>query len=319
MAITRYLKIGEEAEYGVEATEYPETLDPESASIDPEGDDKLIYEGMGGLDRTVGLGVYSTAGDITIPLDDLVSGWFFKWALGEYEVTGTDDGEGNITAPYTHIFTPSTKPLMDSFSAKIGKDIFEHVFLGNVISSIEIEVESEWALMTVSVIGAKDKKDVLADTVDYTEGQFFTAPMASLTKGSTDRSASINSLSLSIETGADIESSQGFGSRFPTKAFRGSTIVEMEMELGFDDEEELLAFWGGNDGPSISNIEEMDYTLSFGDNIDFIFPRVVYTASGQPAEGREGITQSVTARALYDDVEKVGPIQITITNDKETY
>src|SRR5690625_3873702 len=121
MAITRYLKIGEESEYAVEATEYAETLDPESASIDPEGDDKLIYEGMGGLDRTAGLGVYSTAGDITIPLDDLATGWFWKWALGGYEVTGTDDGEGTISAPYTHIFTPKLGGLMDSFSAKIGK------------------------------------------------------------------------------------------------------------------------------------------------------------------------------------------------------
>ena len=313
MAITRYLKIGEEETYGTEALTYSETVDPETASIDPAGDDKLIYEGIGGLDRRAGLGVYSTAGDITLPLDDLVSGWFFKWALGGYEVTG--DG----TSGYTHIFSPDRTPLMQSFSAKIGKDIMEHVFLGNVIESIEIEVESEWALMTVTTLGAKDKRNALADTVDYTEGIFFTAPMASLTKGATDKSASINSLTLSIETGADIEGSQGFGSRFPTKAFRGSMVVEMEMELGFDSEEELIAFWGGADGPSTTTIEEMDYTLSFGNNLDFSFPRVVYTASGQPAEGREGIVQSLTARTLYDDVTKTGPIQISLTNDKATY
>jgi len=312
MAITRYLKIGKEDSYGVEAIVFPETIDPETVSIDPAGDDKLIYEGMSGLDRHAGLGIYSTGGDITFPLDDLVSGWFFKWALGGYEVTGT-------LPSFTHIFSPSTTPLMQSFSAKIGKDIMEHVFLGNVVESISLEVESEWALMTVTTLGAKDKKNVLATDVDYTEGKFFTAPMASLTKDATDKSANINTLSLSIETGADIESSQGFGSRFPTKAFRGSMVVEMEMELGFDSDEELIAFWGGSDGPSTSVIEEMVYTLSFGDNIDFIFPRMVYTASGQPAEGRDGLTQSVTARALYDDVNKTGPIQVSMTNDKETY
>lgn len=319
MAITRYLKIGEELEYGVEASEYPETLDPESASIDPVGDDKLIYEGMGGLDRKVGLGVYSTAGDITIPLDDKATGWFWKWALGGYEVTGTDDGEGNTTAPYTHIFSPATTPLMHSFSAKIGKDIFEHVFLGNVVSSISLEVDSEWALMTVSTVGAKDKKSTLDENIEYTEGTYFTAPMASLRKNNVDISASINSLSLSIETGANIEDSAGFGSRFPTKAFRGALVVNLEAELGFDSVEELLSFWGDNEGPSTSNIEEFGYTLSFGDNLDFIFPRLVYTASGQPAEGRDNITQSVTARALYDDVTKEGPIIVSITNDKPSY
>lgn len=319
MAITRYLKIGEESEYAVEASEYAETLDPESASIDPAGDDKLIYEGMGGLDRRAGLGVYSTAGDITIPLDDLATGWFWKWALGNYEVTGTDDGEGNITAPYTHIFSPATTPLMHSFSAKIGKDIFEHVFLGNVVSSISLEVANEWALMTVSTVGAKDKKSTLEQNIEYTEGTYFTAPMASLRKNNVDISASINSLSLSIETGANIEDSAGFGSRFPTKAFRGALVVNLEAELGFDSIEELIAFWGDNDGPSTTNINEFSYTLSFGDNLDLIFPRLVYTASGQPAEGRENITQSVTARALYDDVNKEGPIIVSLTNNKESY
>src|SRR5690606_23108175 len=238
---------------------------------------------MGGLDRRAGLGVYSTSGDITLPLDDLATGWFWKWALGNYEVTGTDDGEGNITAPYTHIFSPATTPLMHSFSAKIGKDIFEHIFLGNVVSSISLEVANEWALMTVSTVGAKDKKSTLEQNIEYTEGTYFTAPMASLRKNNVDISASINSLSLSIETGANIEDSAGFGSRFPTKAFRGALVVNLEAELGFDSIEELIAFWGDNDGPSTTNINEFSYTLSFGDNLDLIFPRLVYTASGQPA------------------------------------
>lgn len=313
MAITRYLKIGEEEKYAVEANEYTETLDPESASLDPAGDDKLIYEGMGGLDRTVGLGIYSTAGDITIPLDDQATGWFWKWALGNYEVEGNEEGG------YTHIFSPSTKPLMHSFSAKVGKDIFEHVFLGNVVSSISLEVESEWANMTVSVVGAKDKKSTLDPEIEYTDGQFYTASMASLKKGNTDKSADINSLSLSIETGANIENSAGFGSRFPTKAFRGPLVVELEMELGFDTVDELLEFWGGDTEPSTKNVKEFDYTLSFGNNLDIIFPRLVYTASGQPAEGREGIVQTLTARALYDDKTKTGPIIVSLTNNRQSY
>lgn len=312
MAITRYLMIGEESEYAVEASEYQETLDPESASFDPAGDDKLIYAGMGGLDRRAGLGVYSTAGDIIMPLDDLSTGWFWKWALGGYEVTGSGDS-------YTHIFSPKLGGLMQSFSAKIGKDIFEHVFLGNVVSSISVAVDNEWALMTISTVGAKDKKSTLETQLEYTEGVYFTAPMASLHKNDTDKSADVNSLTLNIETGANVEDSAGFGSRFPTKAFRGEMVVSIELELGFDSDEELLDFWGENDGPSTTNIEEFGYTLSFGNNLDFIFPRLVYTASGQPAEGRDNITQSVTARALYDDVNKEGPIIISLTNNKESY
>ncbi|MED4126309.1 phage tail tube protein [Halalkalibacterium halodurans] len=317
--IRRYLKIGEESQYGEEASEYPETLDPESASLEPEADDKMIYEGMSGIDRLAKLGVYSTSGSITLPLDDKATGWFWKWALGGYEVTGTDDGEGNVSAPYTHVFSPSREPLMKSFTARIGKDIMEHVFLGNVIESIELECDSEWALMTINTVGAKDKRSSLVDSVDFTEGNVFTAPMASLEKNGIDISPSVGALSLSLETGADIESSQGFGSRFPTKAFTGSMVVTVELTLGFDSADELIAFWGGSDGPSTENIEEFEYIIHFGSDLDFIFPRLVYTAASQPAEGRDGIEQTVTARALYHQGTKTGPILVSLTNDKESY
>lgn len=318
MAITRYLKIGEEAKYGEEATEYAETLDPESVSIEPESDDKMIYEGMSGLDRLAALGVYSTSGSITLPLDDLATGWFWKWLLVGYQVTGTDDGSGTETAPYTHVFSPQRQPLMPSFTAKVGKDIMEHVFLGNVIESIELEVESEWALMTINTLGAKDAKSTLSEPV-FTEGNVFTAPMASLEKSGVDVSASVNSMSLSIETGANIENSQGFASRFPTKAFMGSMVATLEITLGFDSADELIEFWGGSDGPSIDNIQEFDYVAHFGDTLDIIFPRLVYTASSQPAEGRDGIVQTLTARALFDEATGEGPVQVSLTNDKASY
>lgn len=304
--------IGEETEYAVEATEYSETLDPESAALDPESDDKLIYEGMSGIDRIAKLGVYSTSGSITLPLDDLATGWFWKWLLGGYEVEGTEPS-------YTHIFTPKRETLMPSFSAKVGKDFIEHTFLGNVIESVELAVENEWALLTINVLGAKDKKSTLEENIEFTEGNVFTAPMASLEKNSTDISASISAMNLSIETGADIERGQGFGSRFPTKAFAGSLVVNIELTLGFDTEDELITFWGGSDGPSNENIDEVEYSVHFGDNVDLTFPRLVYTASGQPAEGREGIEQTVTARALFDDTTKEGPILVSLTNGKESY
>src|SRR5690606_32486024 len=132
--------------------------------------------------RRAVLGGYSATGDITLPFVDLAISWYWMRALGYYVVTGSDVVEGYITAPYTHIFSPATTPLMHSFSAKIGKDIFEHIFLGNVVSSISLEVANEWALMTVSTVGAKDKKSTLEQNIEYTEGTYFTAPMASLRK-----------------------------------------------------------------------------------------------------------------------------------------
>jgi hypothetical protein len=159
----------------------------------------------------------------------------------------------------------------------------------------------------------------LASNIQFTEGNVFTAPMASLEKNGTDMSASVNSLSLTVETGANIENSQGFGSRFPKKAFMGSMVVTLEVALGFDSDKELIAFWGGSDGPSTTTLQEFSYALHLGSNLDIIFPRLIYTASSQPVEGREGIVQTVTARALFDQSTGTGPIQISLTNDKESY
>ncbi|MGP4041896.1 phage tail tube protein [Gracilibacillus sp. D59] len=318
MAITRYLQVGEESEYGVESTNYNATIDPESADIESEDDDKLIYEGMSGLDRIASLGVYSTSGSFSMPVDSILSGYFWKWALGGYAVTGTDDGTGNMVAPFTHEFTPERGGTLPSFSAKVGKDIFEHKFFGNVIESIELEIESEWALMTVSTLGAKDEKGTLTEPT-FNEGEVFSAPECTLDKGSTDISAKVQSASLSVETGANIEDGQGFGSRFPTKAFQGSMVATLELSLQFEDMTELEAYWGSATGPSIDTLQEFAYTLHLGVDYDITFPRMVYTAANQPSEGRDHIVQTVTARALFDQATGTGPIQVSVTNDKDTY
>ena len=311
-AITKYLRFGEESAFGQETNDYAETVDPTTASLDPAGDDKLILEGIGGLDRVAGLGVYSTAGDIGIPLDDASTGWFWKWTLGGYEVSGT-------TGSYTHTFTPQLGGLMTPFSAAVGKDQFEHVFTGNVITELSLEADSEWAALSVSVIGSRDLRASLVDEVDYTEGRMFTAPEGRLVSGQTDLSADINSVSLAISTGADVETSAGFGSRFPTKATRGSMEVALELSLAFDNMDELTRFWGDTTGPSTDHIAEESYTLSFGDAIDIVIPRTVATSAGQPADGRGTITQSVSLRGMYSEATKSGPVEVHLTNTRESY
>lgn len=310
--ITKYLRYGEESTFGQETTNYAETVDPTTASLDPAGDDKLILEGIGGLDRTVGLGVYSTAGEIALPVDDVATGWFWKWALGGYEVAGT-------SGSFTHTFTPQLGGLMTPFSCAIGKNQFEHVFTGNVITEISLEADSEWASLSVSTVGSRDKHAALTDDIEYTEGVMFTAPDGRLVSGQTDLSADINSVSLSVSTGASIENSAGFGSRFPTKGERGSMEVALDLSLSFDSMDQLIQFWGSSTGPSTDTIVDESYTLSFGDALDIVIPRTVATNVEQPADGRGTITQSLTLRGLYDQTTRSGPVEVHLTNARESY
>src|SRR5690606_9724813 len=94
-------------------------------------------------------GAYFSEGSLTTPVDLVAFPWFFKWALGGY----SKQGEG----PYTHTFFPQQSPLMKSFTARVGKDIFEHVFTGMVVSTLELALEDQLLLGTVEI----DRKSVV--------------------------------------------------------------------------------------------------------------------------------------------------------------
>lgn len=311
--ITRYASFAEETSFAEEAGGQKETLDPESAEFDPSEEDKIVYEGMSGLDRLAGLGMYMTEGSLSVPVDKYVAPFFFKWALGNYEVSGD-------TGAYTHTFSPSTAPTMPTFTSWIGKDILEHVFLGNAVSTIEIEVEDEWANMSVETVGVKDKRGTLQENVDFTEGKVYAAHEVSLSKGDTDITADVQSMTFSLETGASAEDGQGPGSRFPKKIYRGAMVVSLETTLGFTDPQELINFWGDSDGPSENTMEEAAYTIHLGEDIEITLPRVIYMSATQPVSGREFIEQTVSVRALIDtDAGNEGPVIVSVTNDKESY
>jgi len=309
MPIYRYVGIGEEQEFGVAAPAV-EYMDPESAEIDPSGDQAIIYEGASGLDRIAKPGAYFSEGSLTAPVDLIAFPWFFKWALGGY----SKQGEG----PYTHTFFPQQSPLMKSFTARVGKDIFEHVFTGMVVSTLELALEDQLLLGTVEMLGGRDEKGTLADPVNFTQGPVYAFHEVNATVDGVDESAALETFTLTIETGADNEAGRTIGSRFPRRAYRGALVVEAEMTLGFFSTSQLERFWGTPTGPTIGDLQEFPMTINVGPNIDIVIPRGIYTAMEQPVAGRERIEQTATLRGLVA-ADGTGPIQISITNSKESY
>lgn len=86
--MNRYLRLVEEVAHGTPAAGGV-YADPESVSLDPPDGQALFFAGASGVDRQIAAGPYVSEGDITVALDDELSGFLFKWLLGRYTTTGT--------------------------------------------------------------------------------------------------------------------------------------------------------------------------------------------------------------------------------------
>jgi hypothetical protein len=309
LGVTRYLGFAEETTFGT-AVAAVETIDPGNAELDPAGDQALIYEGVSRLDRIVAPAQYLSEGSIETSFDLEAFPWFLKWVLGGYSVSGT--------GPYVHSFFPQDSALMKSFTARVGKDVFEHVFSGCVVGSLSLELDDSFLTASIDVLGGKDEKASLNATPTFTQGDIYAPHQVTATINGVDESAFIESFSITIETGADNESGVTIGSRFPRRAFRGAFMVEMEMNLSFFSTTQLEKFWGTATGPTSTTLLEFDTTINVGSNIVINIPRAVYTSMSQPLGGRDRIEQTATLRALVAD-DGSGPIEFEITNDKATY
>jgi hypothetical protein len=310
MGITRYFSYGEEITFGTPALAV-ETIDPESAELDPSGDQALIYEGVSRLDRTVAPAPYRSEGSLSTPFDLTAFPWFLKWALSGYTVSGTD-------SMFTHHFFPEQSALMKSFTARVGKDVFEHLFSGCVVSSLTLELDDGFFTGSVDIVGGADQKGTLQENPTFTQGEIYAPHQVTAEINGVDKSANIESFSISIDTGADNEAGLTIGSRFPRRVYRGAFAVEIEVGLSFFSTTQLEKFWGTTTGPSTSKLTEMETTIHVGDNIDILIPRAVYTAMSQPLNGRDRIEQTATIRALVK-ADGTGPIEFSITNEKESY
>lgn len=312
MAVTRYLAVGEETEQGklADAVEY---IDPESAELDPSDEQAIVYEGMSGLDRIAAPGTYSSEGSISTPVDTKVFGWFLKWLLGGYEVkeSGVD---------YKHRFYPSMNAILHTFTARVGKDFFEHVFTSTAIDSMEISLEDSFLTASIDTVGGKDTKAELKENVKFTDGDIFAPHQVTMDMDGKDASATITQFTLTIENDADNESTKTIGSRFPREVLRGGLNVSMEVTLRFKGDEHLKAFWGTEDGPTTdAKLTNHKATIHVGDDMEIELPRVIYNSIGQPASGRDPIEQTATLKALMTENGSNGPIEFTLTNDKESY
>lgn len=275
-----------------------------SAGLDVPDNPNVEFEsGLYRGRREIRPGYYTPSGNIVFPINVRAIGYFLKWALGEYVFT--DGGAGTNT----HEIYGKEATLLPSFTARIGKDAFEHVFTGVTINSLNLEIGGDWLLCTIDCFAAKDFKDTLKAIADldlFTE-KMLTFIAAGVTFGTTSYNCKIQNMTISIENSVDAPKGKGVGTRYPCRFPVGARNVNLSGTLHYEDETEYEKYWGDADGihdTDSPSDEEITIDINGGDSgsLELKFPKVQYTKVGAPPSGRAPIDHAFAGYAIVDTV-----------------
>lgn len=249
MAITRYVGIKEEATYGTEASDSTYDFDMGSVGLDSPDDPNIALPTLQRFQTRHIPGFYSPGGPMEYPIDIHTIGWFLKWALGGYEFT-----EGTSPAKNVHEFWATPEYELPSFTTRVGKDNFEHVFIGCIINKLNLSIENELAMAKLDVVAQQDTKDALRETLNTLDPTLF--PMAfynvATTIDAVDVSADVKTWSWDFSNGVKPEDGQGQGSRFPyhMKPGAGECTLGVKWEGDIEDiEDKIEEYWANAAGP----------------------------------------------------------------------
>ena len=292
-------------------------VDISGASLDAASDSHMEYEGGFGRGKRVHRpGFYSPSGNIVYAADIRTIVSMLYAALGGYEFTA-DGGENSLNL---HEIWAVDDRNLPPFTARLGKDSFEHVFVGCIVNSIQFEVSDEFAELTVDVVSVKDKKASLLSlsSLLLPEEYPLSFPDVKFSIGGEDRSADVRSLTLNVNNNANAEQGRGLGSRFPSRIPVDSREVELDLDIRYDNTAELEKFWGSSDGASSEGSVEDDMKVELdagGDgSAEILIPRGLFTEIQIQPSGRSEIEQSVEVQAFSADVE-LEDAATTVTTD----
>lgn len=313
--ILRYAEFNQEGvggtDYGDEQTQGTGTHeDIMSASLDVADDASMMYDGgIGRSPRVYRPGFYSPEGSVVFAPRLASLGTYLFWALGDGSITEMWGAEGVI---------------LPSFNTRIGKDLFEHLFVGCNINTLNLSASDSFIEMDLGIVAQKDAKKNLQEISDLSLGDISPLAFHEISISAGPESHDVREMTLSIVNNIDSDSGRGIGSRFPYGMRCSGRDTTIDFVLYFDSTGELENFWGTSTGPSESSVPN-EFSLEFelkpadaepGDTLITIeLPKCIYTDSTLEPSGRDRLEQSVSAVALLDTFavdSKDSEIKVTV-------
>lgn len=327
-APARYVGLSEETTYA-ESPAPPAVVhvDIASSGLDVPDSPELVYGG--GLRRAPTLhrpGFYQPAGNFAYAIDIRTIVRILRWAMGGYAFT--DDVSGDLNM---HEVFAGDDVELPSFCARVGKDLFEHVFSGCCVNGLQLEVAGEFAMVTVDVLAARDAKDdqiAFEDLLLPAEYPLAFHEVYMDLPLNTDVSARVESMTLNLNNNLRGEKARGLGSRFAQKVPpTGDREITIATTVKFDDTNEYERFWGSPTGPAVTGTVEFPVRLRIDAGEDgealLDFPRMIYSQVQAQPSGRDPIDHQVTMRAFSGDTELADMTEVntellaTVTNTED--
>jgi len=252
-----------------------------------------------------------------------ITGWI-DYSTGTVYMAGLDAEEA-YTGDYDwgwmeHTIVPVDGNVMPSFTAFLGKDLFEHKFLGCILSQMDFSVEQELANLTLDIMCQKDKKVTIVNLEDlfltsgcHGERQKSFADIqlkvGDFGEALGDISAKVRTLAWTVNNNGTTEENVGLNSRFPQDGTAGALDITGTMTLQFEDTSYKEDFWGDSGGAVDGDpqLKDIEITISGGGAVDggwgeaiVSLPRVLLQSVNIQPSGREKSMQEITFQAKYD-------------------
>ncbi|MBI4307157.1 MAG: hypothetical protein HY678_12640 [Chloroflexi bacterium] len=256
----------------------------------------------------------------------------YIWTLTEalQKAHGNTEDVTEVEAPFTHAFSVTQDRTLPSFTARLGKQVFEHVFDGATIGSMTFSVERGFLVCRLSLVARKDAKAVLDSSAKSFPTNLFSFRGASATIDAGDIVSKVESFEMEVTNNLDSEAGVRHGSRFAREFPIGEFTVNGKLQMVFTTQDEYDRFWGQADSPADVDLTtynlEVNYFYGTIPNtaeeyrIKFILPKAYHTQVGAPVNGRDRITQEISFEGQFnDDVAWRTPVSIQVLNEKYRY
>jgi hypothetical protein len=304
--VRRYAGFGNEAVFGT-AVPAEFHVDMQSASLDaPSGTEMYYGGGLGRGIRTRRPGYYRPEGNVVYAWDIRTITHMLRWALGGYVFAADAPAPGTNR----HEIFGSDEVLLPSFTSRIGKDVFEHVFAGCVVDSLELDLASDFLLATMAVSAQKDSKAVLQAEADLLLPDEFPLAFHEVSlelPTASDVSADVRALKLTIANNLRGDAGRGIGSRFPRRLPAGQRDVTVALDLWYEDTERLESFWGAAAAASDNGAADLEARIVADAGADgqlaIDLPSAHFSQVQTQPQGRDEIVPSHELRAIVGDVE----------------